>query len=518
VTDPRGQSALPASALAKKILFVGASAFDIAFVLGEHEDEFLVSRSHGTADTIALVIGDQFAHVVVDQSAEDAAVALLIPLLASSAHDFTLFVVAQDEHSEKYRQIVGVDRVMSARDANQQLRDALGLKPKPAIVEQIEPATQEAPALLTRLSIFQLFRNRGMTFISNSYKNAAFVLLGSLFSAFTFYAVLIGFFLFTSSWGAPAILSAGHDLVVKTEQQINDMKVNANLVSQRVSEAELEASKAERAMFDADLLVGYVLGTVSQEIENRQAQLKSMTSALGRTRGLKRKFEQNLSENGVAGKLKSFYAKRLIDRKAMTSNTLGLLEASQRLSGIQGEIDTGEDDIKALKATVNMLSALKLQLLGAPMEKVQAASADLMLLTKQAIDARSALDQAKTQNESARERLTLLTNSKDLIDLRIAEVKASPLGRAIDSQVNVIFVPYGNDAAFETGRPLYTCSLTIIWCHRAGKVGHRLPGEFNSVHPFFGKPIRGYFVEAILDDPDAASREIIHGKRAPFFF
>jgi hypothetical protein len=518
MSEPRGQNRRSARALAKKILFVGAAAFDIASVLGEHEDEFLVTRSRGTADTIALVIGDQFAHVVVDQSAEDAAVALLVPLLASSAHDFTLFVVAQDEHHEKYRQIVGVDGVISSNHANQQLRDALGIKPKPTIAQQIEPAIQETVAAVKRLGLLQLFRNRGMTFISNSYKNAAFVLLGSLFAAFSFYALLIGFFLFTSSWGAPAILSSGHDLVAKTEQQINDMKVNGNLVSQRVSEAELEASNAERAMFDADLLVGYVLGTVTQEIDNRQAQLKSMMSSLGRTRVLKRKFEQNLSANGVAGKLRDFYAKRLIDRKAMTSNTLGLLEASQRLASIQGDIDTGEDDIKALKATINMLSALKLQLLGAPMEKIQAASADLMLLTKQAIEARSALDQAKTQNESARERLTLLSNSKDLLDLRIAEVKASPLGRAIDARLNVIFVQYGNDAAFKTGQPLYSCALTVIWCHRAGKVGQRLPGEFNSVHPFFGKPIRGYFVEALLDDPDAASREIIHGKRAPLFF
>jgi hypothetical protein len=518
MSGSRGQNQQPERALAKKILFVGASAFDIASVLGEHEDEFLVTRSRGTADTIALVIGDQFAHVVVDQSSEDAAIALLIPLLASSDHDFNLLIVAQDEQRVKYSQIVGVDGVVSAADANRGLRAALDIKPKPSLAQQIEPAVQETIAAVKRLGFFNLARNRGMTFISNSYKNAAFLLLGSLFAAFSFYALLIGFFLFASSWGAPAILSSGHDLVTKAEQQINDMKINANLVSQRVSEAELEASKAERAMFDADLLVGYVLGTVNQEIENRRAQLKSMTAALGRTRGLKRKFEQNLGENGVAGKLKGFYAKRLIDRKAMTSNTLGLLEASQRLSGIQGEIDTSEDDIKALKATVSMLSALELQLLGAPMEKMQAASADLMLLAKQAIDARSALDQAKTQHDSARDRLTLLTNSKDLIDLRIAEVTASPLGRAIHSTLNVIFVPYGNDAAFKPGQPLYACAFTVVWCHRAGRAGQRLPGEFNSVHPFFGKPIRGYFIEAQLDDPDAASREIIHGKRAPFFF
>ncbi len=51
-----------------------------------------------------------------------------------------------------------------------------------------------------------------------------------------------------------------------------------------------------------------------------------------------------------------------------------------------------------------------------------------------------------------------------------------------------------------------------------GTVEISLPGESNAVHPFFGKPIRGYFVEAILDDKNAGSQEIIHAERPPFFF
>jgi hypothetical protein len=92
------------------------------------------------------------------------------------------------------------------------------------------------------------------------------------------------------------------------------------------------------------------------------------------------------------------------------------------------------------------------------------------------------------------------------------------LGRAVTSRVDVLFVPYGNEENFKAGSALYSCRLTIIFCHRAGQVGERVPGESNAVHPFFGKPIRGFFVEAKLEDENAASQEIIHAVRPPFLF
>ena len=39
---------------------------------------------------------------------------------------------------------------------------------------------------------------------------------------------------------------------------------------------------------------------------------------------------------------------------------------------------------------------------------------------------------------------------------RIAELQEGPLGRAIASRVDVIFVPYGNEGSFHQGAALYT--------------------------------------------------------------
>ena len=507
----------PASTSDAKVLYVGMVQDDIVDVFRDESNEFEIAQSHGTSDTIALVNRNKFEYVVVDQSNEKNTLALLITLLAGTVHSFKLIVICQPEYVGKYLRVRGVDRVLECPVPHEQLRSALGFKRRMPDVQKALPEPESIPAALVPLYFLQLIRNHGVKTISSFYKNAAFVLLAVLFGAFCFYGILIGYFLISTTWGAPVSLSSGHELVVKVEQHINDMRVNANLTSQRVSEAELEAAQATRAHEDAKLLVGYVLGTVEGEIAARTARQTTLGKSVKRISGLKRTFEKQLKSSGMSAELAKLFEKRLIDNYTYKSGTLGLLEAGQRLSGLEGELEIAKDDVVSADADIKMLKSLEKQLKGGPMVTIAAASADLILLTKQAVDARSIFDQSKVQLASAQRRLSLLGNSKEILDKRISELQLSPLGRAIASNVYVIFVPYGNEASFQAGTPLYTCALTVVFCNRAGTVGAAVPGESNAVHPFFGKPIRGFFVEAILDDTGAASQEIIHAGRPPFF-
>ncbi len=501
-----------------KVLYVGMVHDDIVDVFRDESNEFEIAQSHGTSDTIALVNRGNFEYVVVDQSNEKNTLALLITLLAGTGHSFKLIVICQPEYVGKYLRVRGVDRVLACPVPHEQLRSALGFKAKAPEMQRLLPEPESIPAALVPLYFLQLIRNHGVATISSFYKNVALVLLAVLFAAFCFYGLLIGYFLVSTTWGAPVSLSNGHELVVKVEQQINDMRVNANLTSQRVSEAELEAAQATRAHEDAKLLVGYVLGTVEGEIEARTARQHTLGKSVKRISDLKQTFEKQLKATGLSAELNRLFEKRLIDRDTYKSGTLGLLEAGQRLSGLEGDLEIARDDVVTADADIKMLKSLQKQLKGGPMVTLAAASADLILLTTQAVDARSILDQSKVQLASAQRRLSLLGDSKEILDKRISDLLRSPLGRAIGSRVYVIFVPYGNEESFQADIPLYSCALTVVICHRAGKVGAAVPGESNTVHPFFGKPIRGFFVEAILDDTGAASQEIIHAGRPPFFF
>jgi ribosomal protein L7Ae-like RNA K-turn-binding protein len=508
----------PEQASAVRVLNVGISSHLIAEVLEGRADEFEVTQSKGTAETIALVIRNRFDFVLVDQSVDNDAMALLVPLLASSEHSFKLLVISQPQQVGKYLRIQGVDRVFTTPVARNQLRHAFGIRAGRTATGQQTAAEMPGVNATGAAELFGIIRSRAISSISSLYKNAAFILLGILFFSFCFYGLLIGYFLVASNWAAPVTLSPGHEFVAKVEQQINDLRVNANLTGQRASEAELEASKAARANEDARILVGYMLGTVKKEIENRKANRITLAKSVKRIEGLKRAFEKQLRKSGMSKQLEELFEKHVIDRKAYNSATLGLLEAGQRLSGLEGDLEVAQDGLMSFDSGLEMLQSLKLQLESGKMDSIRAATEDLILLTKQAVDARSAFDQSRVQMASAKARLELLANSKKLLEKRIAALENSALGRAVTSRVDVLFVPYGNEENFKAGTALYSCRLTIIFCHRAGQVGERVPGESNAVHPFFGKPIRGFFVEAKLEDENAASQEIIHAVRPPFLF
>ncbi|MFN0191352.1 MAG: hypothetical protein ACKVP5_05150, partial [Aestuariivirga sp.] len=483
------------------------------------EHQFKVAN--GVADALALVTRVAFDAVIVDQGDEQNASALLIAMLASLKPLPRIVVIAQPAHVQKYLRLRGVRSVLTLPLKASHLIKATTLheaKRRPPILPAPEAIAPEVSGSEEKPNGWMLGPSM-LKAVSGLYKYSAFVLLSVLFSAFCFYGLMIVYFLVSDGWGAPVTLSKGHELVVKAEREISDLRVHLNLVGQRLSEAELEAAKAERAIEDARVLISYVANTIDQEVRTREAARKTVQANLKRIEKVKKAFDKSVESGALTGNLDELFAKRLINRKSYSSGTLGALEAEQRLAGLAGELDGARDEAANFESMIAMLKSLNAQLASdAPLSTITGSSADLVLLTKQAVDARSALDQSQVQLASAQSRQKLLGQSKALIEWQIGEQLATPLGRAITSRIDVVFVPYSNSHSFAPGTPLYSCSLSILLCHEAGKVGQPIPGEVNAVHPFFGKPIRGVFVETQLDDPDAASEEIIHAERPPFFF
>lgn len=514
--------ALPAPA--RKVLYVGPAADEVCSIVTRHVGEIDIRYESSVQAALGVARQIKPDTIVVDQRDASLATKLVVPLFADIGYPVRLVVVSDLRSVSQYLNVPGVARVLTAPIREGQLLRVLGLSsgaaagPGTGHHADASPHHPSSSGSERAGSIQQGF-NGLMSLVSTLYKRSAFILLLALFCAFAFYALLIGYFLLSSSWGAPMSLGRGNEMVNKVERDLTELRVSLSKIDQETAENANLKVRATRDLQDADLLVKYSLGTVTKELKGSDRKRKTLNDSIKRMTRVRDTMRGQLQHGGMEADLQTLYKKRLIDKKTYNASTLGLVEASQRLAAIDGEIDDMKEQLATIDGRDELLSSLKTGLeSGGPIASMTAANSDLMLLVKQSVDAKASRDMAISNLETVAVKEKQLQGSAAVLKLQISALESSALARAVKGQVDVIFVPYANLGNFQPGMPLYTCAFTLFLCSQAGYVGDAQPGEFTSVHPFFGKPIRGVFVEARLTKSIAATREIIHGTRAPFFF
>jgi hypothetical protein len=517
-TPPTG---LPAPA--RRVLYVGPAADEVCAIVTRHVGEIDIRYESEVRAALDVARQTRLDTVIVDQRDERLATRLIVPLFADIGYPLRVVVVSALNDISQYLAVPGVARVLTAPIREGQLLRVLGLTPRGKVVPRgsrpkaAEPEAGEQKA--QKPGLLQVFFGQLMGLVSNLYKRAAFLLLLALFCAFAFYAVLIGYFLLSASWGAPMTLSRGHEMVSKVERELTELRVSLGKVNQELTETAMLKVRAARDIHDADVLVKYSLGTVNKEIKASNRKRKALSDNIKRMAKVRDVMRRQLDRGGMDAELEALFKKRLIDRKTYSASTLGLVEAGQRLATIESDIEDMQARMESFDSTDQLLLSLKDGLeKGGPITSMAAADADLMLLAKQSIDAKSARDLAASSLEASTVKEQQLKDSAAVLKLQLAGLESSALARAVDGRIDVVFVPYTNLSRFSPGSPLYSCVFTLFLCNQVGFVGDPQPGEFTAVHPFFGKPVRGVFVEAKITKPVAATREIIHGTRAPFFF
>jgi hypothetical protein len=505
----------------QRVLYVGPSSDEICNLLEKHVGRVDIAYETEVQAAFAHLRKRQFDIVIIDQRDENLATRLILPVLQALGYPVKPVVISPLTDIGHYLSVPGVARVLAAPVKETQLLRILGLERRQRPADDAPTAARTEPAKPRPAgnSFIGIVVNRCMGTISMLYKRAAFVMLFALFVAFAFYGLLIGFFLLSSGWGAPMTLTRGHEMVNRVEREITEAKVALNLTEQRLVAETLATSSAEQELRDAEALVKYAAGTVKKEIQMRSRQAKVLAQSIKRLRKVREQLSSQVNGAGPSADLRRLYDKRLIDRASYSASTLGLIDAGQRLAAVETDIDQADGRLEELAMSQDMLSSFSAALKeGRGLAGVTATASDLMLLTKQASDAVAAKESAISKIKSVKASRATLLKSQSVLSDQLVTLEQSALARALHKRIDVVFVPYGNDGKFYTGSPLYSCVFTVILCSKVGEVGLPLPGEINSVHPFFGKPIRGSFVEVTLTAPDAARREIIHGSYKPLLF
>ncbi len=545
-----------------RILYIGSVADEICDLVSPHIGAMQIDYASGVEEGLKLARQVRRDVIIVDQRDTSLATKLVLPLLASLDYELKLIVIASLSTVGAYLRIPGVARVISAPVRESQLIRILGLDPAkrrhdkikladerhkeaaastpralnasenpPSTVVHIHPQQHHTDILhphqhvkpvvamsAPRKPWSVLISDFGMKIVSIAYKRLAFFLLGALFISFAFYGVLIGFYLVSDGWAMPQHLSLGKPSVDKTAREIVNLQVTYNSTKQRINEAQQRQKNALTNLMNAQAVVAYANDTAKKEIIDRKRKLGVVTRDIVRTERVQSSFDRQLAESGMEKNLAKLYARRLIEKRSLESGVLGLLETGQRVEGMKTQVDQLQADKAHIEQSIAMLKDLQLYLKGdTQVTNVNAATTELLLLTKQALDARTILDTARGDYLTATQALGELSRSNDQLQSEIALMESSTYGRATKEPVDVLFVPYTNASRYISGAPLYSCRLTMILCWRAGVVGEPVAGEVHVVHPFFGKPIRGSFVEVVLTDPEAVNKEVIHAGHAPFY-
>ncbi len=350
------------------------------------------------------------------------------------------------------------------------------------------------------------------------YKKLAIVVLSALFLTFLAYGAMIVFFMSSSSWSLPFELSRGHLLVEKAERDLSSMRLRRNQIRQDLTLANVELSKAERDRRDGNLQLTLTKRTVEEEIIRATTDHLEIGRHISRLKQVIGDFNTLNGKGGYARNLKGAFSQRLITRKALNSGTLAVLETMHRIATVQNEISLKQIELQNVTRKLEFLRSLLDEIKQPEIRVVTSAGSDLAHLAREVIESKNLIAAAERTSKAAGQRVTRFNNSLEVISKNISSLEATPVARAIKAPVMVLFVPYTNTHNLAPGTTLHGCALSFFFCSRVGEVGAPVDGETTAVHPLFGKPMRGTFVEATFTDPKSVTEEIVHAGRAPLFF
>lgn len=532
--------------LRSRIMVMGPAAHGIAAALVRMQSNSEIHSANTAAEAIEILKTGNFDHLLIDNRA-DGAMSLTIPALSRLDSIENIIVLAGPQSSPSISALPGVASVITEPYNPLEIANSLGIEVRdsrsqtqhennqgrrsedvtvdPEIHGEVEDTSadnleeDERPLALRMVSALVNFIPGLTPLLSMLYKNLALTVLSALFIAFVSYGIMIAYFLTSGDWSSPLQLQRGHELVIKAERDRGELQVKRNLVTQKMADAENKASRGRSSLERAETLAQIANVTINQETENhieRQALVKHEINAL---QSVLNSYGSAKDRRAERNRLQSEFNRRVITRTLFQRSMLNLSELEENIVNLREKISEKKTELKLSAQSIAYLAQLKSQLT-TDKEKIglYGGKAEFVPIANQVIEVQQVRAAGKADIEEFEATKKTLDNSLSVLENSITELENTPMIRALKEPVNVLFVPYDNLDAYEKGERLYTCAIAIIWCSEVGTAGNPIGGEIVTTHPFFGKPIRGQFVEANLTEKSAAQKEIIHVGRPPLFF
>ena len=349
------------------------------------------------------------------------------------------------------------------------------------------------------------------------YKALGLTALALIFLGLASYLGTQGFFLLSSRWVAPTIVSPLDDHVLRLNTEIAEKEAARDKLAVDRAQLWTQREDAVRNADEARAFRQLFLQAVGAERADRARALAELAALKPGIEVARRELvESGRAFSGMARtRSEAMRQVQLIDREALLTTNHQLAEqALTELSMAQREMDVRQrlKDLEREQRALDAAASLEWRTGGAPF------TTRVLLETRQPVRARIEEQHAEDLRTALDGALGRIDDSIGRYDRLLATLRASPWLAAVDGSVSVAFAPYDNLKHVRPGTPLYACSAGLFLCRRVGQVDKIFQGEVTHKHPVRQAQLRGAMVQLELSDARYGRESILHVGRPPFLF
>lgn len=332
-----------------------------------------------------------------------------------------------------------------------------------------------------------------------------------LTGALLFYTATFSFFMFNSSWVAPAVLSPSDPKALQARAEMIRQKQFYEEATIVVETRKQELVVLEQRRDSLNHLIGSISGAIGSEIavanrsvgeitalsQEKGANLKQLDAALAQITEL-----MALNDSELASKLitKAQHSERAIAHSQMLAAVTANRVEAKALLDQRDQLQRSASTLQGRSTSIQALDAVtkKLEL------QNELAMTTVMMVTK------------TSEIMAGQKELQRLDEANAIID-------QTPYGKVLVSgkPLTLAFMPYDNKHFDDPKQNVYSCFAIFVVCKKVGTVTAKFTDEQIVEFPIFNtrftRTVKGVFIELELDDVDAAHDQILFLGGKPLF-
>lgn len=338
---------------------------------------------------------------------------------------------------------------------------------------------------------------RVQNFYLYSYRLTGFIFLTGLIASILWYGLSVVFFIGSSSWSVPLILSPNQEKVITHLEHL--LNIEHQLTKNRT---ELKAAK--RALLDKNEI-------------------------LKRAQKINQRVEESMVSQSTLYAKNSLILKEITKEKAQNLNSLNKLASEIQIKEdqVENELQMGlitKQEAISQQISLNNLrsniidSKAKMHELKEQSKNYANAASTLNGSAKNLLAMHKVVKKVEIERQVAELEIDTYALSENIKELEynikkrkraLTLMRKSPYIRATKGLTTVAFVPYKNLKRVKVGSKVYACYLDMILCYKAGNVTNIYMAEEYGVHPIFKSETKGQLIGITFQDPTDAQKKLL---------